>query len=84
MILEASRGIRHVDVLKIDVEGAEEEILTSTGSLPLIDWITGELHVDVINQTKSDPYAFQRDQWMLKPRLLIWPFLRLKINALWL
>ncbi len=32
------------DIIKIDVEGAEEDILTGMESIKDVDWITGELH----------------------------------------
>lgn len=42
----AEKGIRKVDIIKIDTEGAEYDILTSLdqGMLSEVKWITGELH----------------------------------------
>ena len=42
-----SQHIEHVDILKIDVEGAEEAILTTAAGLERIDRIVGELHFEM-------------------------------------
>lgn len=43
-------SVSHVDILKIDVEGAEEAIFEATTSLEEIDLIVGELHLDLIDR----------------------------------
>jgi FkbM family methyltransferase len=56
----AAQRIEHVDVMKLDVEGAEEEIITATRSLERVDAIVGELHLDLIRKdrllARLDPY----------------------------
>jgi FkbM family methyltransferase len=42
-------GIDHVDLLKIDVEGAEEEILPGFEGLADVDVVVGEIHPDVVD-----------------------------------
>ena len=49
----ASHDIVHVDLMKIDVEGAEEEILTSSRCLERIDFIVGELHLKLIDRSRT-------------------------------
>lgn len=46
----ASNGITHADLMKIDVEGAEEEILRPSRFIQNIDFIVGELHLQLISK----------------------------------
>jgi FkbM family methyltransferase len=51
--LLAELGIEHVDLLKIDVEGAEEEVLPGFAGLASVGGVVGEIHADVV----GDPEA---------------------------
>ena len=48
----AAHRIEHVDILKLDVEGAEEEIITASRRLGNVDVIVGELHLRVIDKAR--------------------------------
>jgi hypothetical protein len=41
-------GIDHVDLLKLDVEGAEYDVLSSPEALDHVDEIIGEIHDDLL------------------------------------
>src|SRR5262249_28650628 len=50
--------IETIGLLKLDVEGAEWDILRTTTALPHIDWIAGEIHLAVTrDQTLDDLLA---------------------------
>jgi FkbM family methyltransferase len=49
-----AQGIPYVDVLKIDVEGAEEEILTTARLLNLVYYIVGEIHFELSSWDKIE------------------------------
>jgi FkbM family methyltransferase len=54
--LMSDLGLPRVDILKIDVEGAEEEVLGGCKRLAEIGAIVGELHTGVINIAADDFY----------------------------
>ena len=45
-------SVPYIDILKVDVEGAEEAIFEATTSLDRIGIVIGELHLDVINKDR--------------------------------
>ena len=47
-------GIEQVDLLKVDVEGAEGEIFESFEPLPRVKWIVGELHLEMLRCTHDE------------------------------
>jgi FkbM family methyltransferase len=51
--LLAELGIDHVDLLKIDVEGAEEEILPGFAGLAGVGAVVGEIHPDVVGDPEG-------------------------------
>lgn len=51
-------SIERVDLLKIDVEGAEDRIFKTFSSVPRVRWIVGELHLNILGCTAED--FFQR------------------------
>jgi len=51
--LLAELGIDHVDLLKIDVEGAEEEILPGFAGLGSVGAVVGEIHPDVVGDPEG-------------------------------
>lgn len=59
--LLADLGISHVDVLKVDVEGAERELFDGFTGLSRVGCIVGELHLDAIGQTPEEFYAAHFD-----------------------
>ncbi len=68
----AQNNIQRIDLLKIDVEGAEEAILSTSHQLGLIGTMIGELHFELINwshlqkvlenhfEVACHPVAYQR------------------------
>ena len=48
-------GLQHIDLRKIDVEGAEGEVFESCAPLRRVRWIVGELHLELLGCT---PEAF--------------------------
>jgi FkbM family methyltransferase len=49
--LLAELGLERVDLLKVDVEGAEGEVFEAFTPLPRIRWIVGELHLNLLGCT---------------------------------
>ncbi len=47
-------GINRIDILKFDIEGAEEEVFAHFEGLPKVLYAVGELHVDLIKKTVED------------------------------
>jgi FkbM family methyltransferase len=50
-------GIDHVDLLKLDIEGAEREVLLGSHRLGRIRTVIGELHGDVVGFQPDDFFA---------------------------
>jgi hypothetical protein len=46
-------GLERVDLLKVDVEGAELMALTSDNGLDRVRWVIGELHPSVLEMPAS-------------------------------
>ena len=46
-------NIKHIDLLKFDIEGAEEYVFPHTKNLKNIDTIIGEVHTDLIDMSKE-------------------------------
>ena len=56
----AATGIRRIDILKIDVEGAELEVLAGLGDrIGDVGVIVGELHEKVVDA--AEVYGFLKD-----------------------
>jgi FkbM family methyltransferase len=54
-------GLAHVDVLKVDVEGAEMIALTADSTLDRVDTVLGELHPSILQMPVADALgALQR------------------------
>lgn len=52
--LMAELGLAHIDVLKFDIEGAEEALFRDTGALKKVGALIGEVHKDLIGITESE------------------------------
>jgi FkbM family methyltransferase len=61
-----SEGIPHVDLLKIDVEGAEEAVLTTPGALDHVDRVTGEIHFKLCSWPRIRQSLDPEFRWDIK------------------
>lgn len=52
--LMAETGTKHIDVLKFDVEGAEEGLFRDASVLANVDVLVGEVHKDLIHISEAD------------------------------
>jgi FkbM family methyltransferase len=52
--LMKEQGIEHIDVLKFDIEGAEEAMFRDSAILETVDTLIGEVHKDLIGITEAD------------------------------
>jgi FkbM family methyltransferase len=49
--------IERVDLLKLDIEGAEEDVLKSADALARVEALVGELHFDLVESSREDLLA---------------------------
>jgi FkbM family methyltransferase len=63
--LMSETGIEHVDVLKFDIEGAEELLFRDASILDRITTIVGEIHPDLMGMTSTD-FLAQFDEFTIE------------------
>lgn len=52
--LKSWYGFDHIDILKFDIEGGEEELCRDTTAIADATFIVGEVHLDLITMTRKD------------------------------
>jgi FkbM family methyltransferase len=62
--------VSEIDILKIDAEGAEYEILKETKQLHRVNQIIGEVHEDLMKQTKEDVVSILNNTHKCKVALI--------------
>lgn len=71
------QGLERVDLLKVDVEGAELLALTSDDALERVAWVVGELHPRLLQMSADEALerlrrhgGFDRG-WLHRPRIMV-------------